>query len=566
MKSVIGDWLMNAGILGYIRIQELSGRKIDIHDNSINITSHDLEKFTDSYFTAVTMRVAKRMFRTRTNILLTISDKLDNSHYRAIGTKFKELEEKNYRNITPNYNDFSATLNSIIDKLREHKEEVIELCNKELIKYNEIKAQQKENIKKKLDESYSTNIENLSNKNLKFIVNYLRPFYINKGVIGNYSYNGDRKKGFYSKYIETLIKTIENYPNTDGFLCRFCKKNRVKPKKFDDVNEIFAEGMFSTIALSISFKNFYYNMQPDLFICDLCEFFLLCAWMGFTEIPYRFQDKINDTQYIFVNMPSLTLLKDENKKIQDLYAQSEENIQGTIYQEVIQDIFLKEKSVKSKWALKNILFVELKTTFAKNETRPNFRYFHVGEDIAELFTDEYVIRSFNNIFGIVIMKSGLKIYLRRNLVMKILNHDSVFPICYSLINSHLSIDEKNNLRNVFNISLISSLRDVIISKIRNDKTMMDSKMVYRILKEIRDEGSSFRNVMDYDSRKRKSYILLSMIRNGKIENFYDIVIKIYMSLNKPIPESFLGLLNQKDEISFQSRAYSFMSGFLENET
>src|SRR5690606_25368413 len=106
--------------------------------------------------------------------------------------------------------------------------------------------------------------------------------------------------------------------SNSGFLCRFCKHNRVVPKKFDDVNSIFGEGMFSTIGITISYKNFFYNMQPDLFICDVCELLLICAWAGFTEIPFRFRDKINDTQYIFVHLPSLKLLWDENDNVQRL--------------------------------------------------------------------------------------------------------------------------------------------------------------------------------------------------------------------------------------------------------
>ena len=41
------------------------------------------------------------------------------------------------------------------------------------------------------------------------------------------------------------------------------------PKKFDDVDTLFAEGMFSTIGISMSFKNFFYNLQPDL-VCVWC--------------------------------------------------------------------------------------------------------------------------------------------------------------------------------------------------------------------------------------------------------------------------------------------------------
>jgi CRISPR-associated protein Cst1 len=562
MRLLMGDWLMNAGILGYIRIQENSGNKINFDENSIYVNKENLEGFTDSYFTSVTMRLIKRIFRI--NILSDLIKDLEDSDNRSFRQKFKELQANNYNKIIPNYKDFNLTLSHIISQLKTHKEETINMSKEELSKYNKINSKQMEKIENRLVKFYSENIMVLDNKNLNFIYIFLNNFYRNKKIIGNTSIGKEgRFLGFHKEYVKPAIEQLENKPNNEGFLCRFCKTNKVNPKKFDDVDNIFAEGMFSSTSLPISFKNFYYNLQADLFICNLCELFLICSWIGFTEIPYRFQDDVNDTQYIFVNVPSLPLLIEENRKIHNLYIQSEENVQGTIYQDIIQDVFLKEKKLKSKWALKNILFVELKTSSRKDRTRPNFRYFHIGEDIAELFIDEYAIKAFNNIRGTVKMDNGLDVYIRRNLVMKILTYDSFIPLCYNLIKSYLSKNEHAKLSNVFNISIISSLRDIIVSNIRNEKNILNSNTVYGILKRIKDEGRSFSS-MDYDSRKRKSYILLSMIRNGKIDNFYDILIRIYMSQNKPIPDSLLSLLNPKDELSFQSRAYSFMSGFLEN--
>src|SRR5207249_7111870 len=95
--------------------------------------------------------------------------------------------------------------------------------------------------------------------------------------------------------------------------------------------------------------------------------------------------------------------------------------------------------------------------------------------------------------------------------------------------------------------------------------MLESSQIYGILHSIHREGSSFNISLDYDQRKRKSYELLSMIRNGRVEDFYDILLKIYMSANRPVPASLISLLNSQDELGFQARAYAFMSGFLGNE-
>ena len=109
----------------------------------------------------------------------------------------------------------------------------------------------------------------------------------------------------------------------------------------------FQKVCFQLLLIPLSFKNFFYNMQPDLFICNICELLVLCAWAGFTQIPFRFQDKVENTGYIFVNLPSLEILWEENEMIQRLYKKSDENVQGTIYQEIVHDIFLRERKLKS---------------------------------------------------------------------------------------------------------------------------------------------------------------------------------------------------------------------------
>jgi hypothetical protein len=52
MKIIMGDWLMNAGIIGYIRIQRIAGKEIPINDQRyIEIKKDDLKNFSHRYFT-----------------------------------------------------------------------------------------------------------------------------------------------------------------------------------------------------------------------------------------------------------------------------------------------------------------------------------------------------------------------------------------------------------------------------------------------------------------------------------------------------------------------------------
>lgn len=558
---------MNAGIVGYLRLLRLAGKRLpDLSKEYIEITPSDLEDYTDWYFTHVLMRKADGIFRPSSEVFANLRQALDDRQFAEVRSKFAKLEKSGRGKIKQDYNDFDATLQSTIRAAEEFGKKATDLAEAELAKYPALSQKDIARVKKQLDEAVYTNIKQLRDKNLNFVYIYLNSFYRNKNIIANPASKA-RRKSFDTEYVKPAIKLVGSTPLSEsGFLCRFCKQNRVMPDKFDDVNSIFAEGMFSTTALTIKFKNFFYNMQPDLFVCDVCELLLISAWAGFTEIPYRFRDSIYNTNNIFVNLPSLELLWKENERIQNLYEREDENLQDTIYQDVIQDVFLSKHEMKARWTLSNILFVEIRTTPRKDSGRPDFRYFHIGEDIASLFTekDGYATSALNNIYGKVKIGNGLVANLRRNVVARILEHDSLFPLCYSLVLEHLNRNDNYSLRNVFNISLISSIRASIAAGIERNgggRPLLESKQVYGILKSIQNEGSNFDKI-DYEVRKRKSYSMLSMVRNGRIEDFCDTLMKIYMSQNKPVPDSIIGFLNKEDEIGFQARAYAFMSGFL----
>ena len=208
------------------------------------------------------------------------------------------------------------------------------------------------------------------------------------------------------------------------------------------------------------------------------------------------------------------------------------------------------------------------SSYKRRNSRPNLRYYHIGHDTAELFIDNYSIGAISRLTGKVMLRKDLQIPLRRDTVSRILNHESLFPLCYILVISYLNDNSReNNMKNLFNILIISSIRSRIESSISEGRTLLsiEKKKVYGILASTREYGNSFTDDMNYDERKRKSYILLSMIRNDKVEDFFDILLKLYMSVGRPVPDNLIAMLNNEDIIGFRTRAYAFMSGFLSNK-
>ena len=278
MKVIPGDWLTNAGIIGYLRICELADRRPDYSRGSFEIKSQDLTNFTESYFTAILMLQAERIFRFRSKVFKELEENLDKRQLYEFRKKFDSLGNTFFRKIEINYNEFRRTLKSVIRIAKSYKKESAHLLSKELDKSNYgIDVKDIVRIKKKLNDTFSKDIKRLEDKRLNFVYVYLQTFYRNKNVIGNPSLGKiGRKKAFHDFYVKPAMDQLKDsartHEHSEGFLCRFCKQIRVMPKEFYDVNSIFAEGMFSTTAIPISFKNFFYNLQPDLFVCKVCQF------------------------------------------------------------------------------------------------------------------------------------------------------------------------------------------------------------------------------------------------------------------------------------------------------
>ena len=560
--------------MGYLRIWQLmTGKEPDVSKGFIEINETDLEYFAEAYFTYLLMRIAEsRLFQLPIyRIFKNIRKKLDNKEFENIRDKLDktQLSCLNRVRSSVKYNNYCNAALLVSEEGEIFQQLIISQCNTELSTHlDKINSKEIENCIEKLKNHITSEFSGIQGSDLRFAVKYLAPFYRNKAVVGNYSLKAimgvkNRKDAFRKKYIDPVLNQSETpSPEENSFLCRQCKRNYVHPETFSDDDSFFTEGMFSTIALTKGFTNFYYNSQPDLFICDVCELIILCAWAGFTRIPWQFRDDITNTDYIFVNVYSLELLWEENKRVYNQYQAAIENIQGTIYPEIIQDLFQRPFKTKGHWVIQNILFIEIKSSYKKND-RPNLRYYHIGHDIADLFLDPYAMDAVSKLIGKVETHNNIRIPLRRGVVDRILNHETLFPLCYALIKSHLDYTSSgNNLKNLFNILIISTIRNYIEFSMVEGKHLLSSAQIYGILSGTRKYGNEFAEDIDFDTRKRKSYVLLSMIRNDKIENFYDILLKMYMSVNKPVPTELIAMLNEKDEIGFSTRAYAFMSGFL----
>ncbi len=583
MKIKLGNWLYNAGIVGLLRILEEKGVEIKkvLKDECIEITPDILDNFEYAYAKYIVKycfnplnsifekaKIGKRKEKDREN--LQKQQKLLQEIKYNLSTKYLNELCKLIKPTT--ITNFKTSVKDLLDKfLKEFYKEVHENFNDEIA--NSLYNQIKKNLEIKKGKKQKSIIDNISEFN--FLYTFLTRFYHNKAVVGNPSFKGNRLQGFKETYIKPAQSILKNSNPNNEILCRFCNQIYINIK----TKKVFGKELFSITGASPNeFSNFFLNLECDLFICPICELILLCSFAGFTEIPPSFRDEFDIPEYIFVNMPSLELLYQENEKLKKFYQLSKLNTKDSIYEEVLDDLILNEKKKKSWWVLQNILFIEIKPKKGTKVEEQIFRYFHIGKDLAELFTEDIVISLLKKLKGkLLIQKRGnqeIRVSLKKETIRRLLSDDNVYFLAYLNLRRYIDDIKENNASfhspiNSFYLSIVQNIKKIINLKYKGGDTM-ETETVYGILKKFLDEGKKLKleedPEEDFKKRIRYSYKLLSLIRAGKYVEFYQDVMKLYINSKKPIPENILGLLNPKDIVDFEAKACAFISGFLHKET
>ncbi|MEM3373338.1 MAG: type I-B CRISPR-associated protein Cas8b1/Cst1 [Candidatus Anstonellales archaeon] len=510
MKIYPSDWLTNAGILGYLRLQKLRGIEYNLSCGYIEIKPEHIDDFEEVYFTYALMRGLDYFFKF--DSIKKLQKYLPEESYKEVQLEIRGLVVNARNIINTNWNSFEKSIESIKGVMNELANSVQTIILQRLPKEENMRKKIEKVLVKIMDETDEL-IEKLTDKGYNYIYVTLQRFFFNKAVVGNPGFSGnDRKEAFAKSYVVPAKNALSN-SSSSGVTCRFCGQNKVEISDWDNVNKFFGEGLFAPIGVSPEkFKNFFYNMHTDLVICDICELILLCSWAGFTEIPWKFRDEYNNTEFIFVNIPNLELMWEENQRIKNLYETSNLDLQGTVYEEILYDILVKEKEKKSEWAMQNVLFVEVKPISRKDIGKPNFKYYHVGKDIAKMFTDESAIKAVKQIQGKIYTRrnkdnprDSIFVNARRDVIRRILNRESLYPLCYAALRDYIENLYYNNIKNAFNLSVLSGIRTNIREKIKQGDIHMESKQIFGILKGFSDAGENLGQGMDYEKRKRLSY-------------------------------------------------------------
>lgn len=545
LKVYLSDWLFNAGILGFIRIHSIRDtdiwRSIKIGEDGtyIEFSRDIMHGFTNKFF-----ETAFQFHGKYDSIKLWLEEiKNDLARYSQNG------------DIVPLAKKF---------KIASPDEQIIiKVGMSELAKrwkgvayesFKKIKKSDTNNIRD-LIQLIAELLEILTNEREFFVQKEVQTFL--RGIIGSGSFLNksiDRnQKQIFKRDFEAPIATASNKPDKT-FNCIHCNVRHAKK------NTIFSTGLVFYQGLNKDSVNFVWGFDPNLPLCEICELIYFCHWAGFTK---GFKNK----SYLFVNDDSN--VHDLWRKNQLLTRELEKDRKENILINYFHELLVQEETIKSIFALQNICIVDVDL---EKEIMPKVMSLYVSRRQAQYIkanhdklrwqsTRFYKIKDdYNNILR-EFLDLALSNRLSYNFAIRLLKY---FLQSRNEAKGYVTVNYSPlNLLNIV----------VLIHEFNRTVKQKNTNMELKSIRYIYYLGNNMRKYFIEQKAENKinsiAYRLLNAVRSSDQSTFLNILLRIYIGANMPVPKNLVNSLENDEK--FQIIGLSYINGLLgetagENQT
>ena len=605
IKVYLNDWFYNVGIVGFLRILEDNEDEFAIRKNNyIEFDTESLRKFHKYYFKYFFQKynVAENVENRTKNSF----DYLENNIEVILENKDKEKERKD--KIKSNKKYIKDTIKKQLDKIKKIDENTYEEMKEqyERIEKSSTKQEIIEIKEKLISDIEKDNINKRLTLNLfKSILSntyYGQPSFLNV-IKTSISYEGQQEL-MYRDYVSNIVETgfingimkneysieqikeyIENAKESnitqemEKIYSKIEKDYIGRSKTIEDIqkylkekvikscsmceNEIglttnYSEGNFVPLAISSdNARNFFWNQNVKMPICDVCKLILFCIPAGMTTITKTIKEngEYREKQLLsFVNFDTkVDMLYKTNINFgnKSRYENKNENP----YSELILDIVEQDKQV-SMWQLENIFVVEIEAEYGAYS---RIEYFNIKRYIS-LFFKEYAKKTLSKIWDYR-YKLQIVDYIMKNKDIKYIINDR--------LRAEMSKEEaKGAKKNGYNSFLATQIRMILnilkkevksVEEIKknNDKLYVIYNLGVQIHEELKSKGED--NKLD-----GYTYKMLNSIKAGNKKEFMDIVIRLHMAMGKDVSPIFIETM-QTTGLDFESIGHSFLAGLISNK-
>lgn len=605
IKVYLNDWFYNAGIVGFLRILEKNHDEFAIkRNNYIEFDTESLRKFHKYYFKYFFQKynVAENVENRTKNSF----DYLENNIEVILENKDKEKERKD--KIKSNKKYIKDTIKKQLDKIKKIDENTYEEMKEqyERIEKSSTKQEIIEIKEKLISDIEKDNINKRLTLNLfKSILSntyYGQPSFLNV-IKTSISYEGQQEL-MYRDYVSNIVETgfingimkneysieqikeyIENAKESNitqemGKIYSKIEKDYIgRSKTIEDIqkylkekvikscsmceNEIglttnYSEGNFVPLAISSdNARNFFWNQNVKMPICDVCKLILFCIPAGMTTITKTIKEngEYREKQVLsFVNFDTkVDMLYKTNINFgnKSRYENKNENP----YSELILDIVEQDKQV-SIWQLDNIFVVELEAEYGAYS---RIEYFNIKRYIS-LFFKDYAKKTLSKIWDYR-YKLQIVDYIMKNKDIKYIINDR--------LRAEMSKEEaKGAKKNGYNSFLATQIRMILNNLKKEGKEVEDIKknndklyVIYNLGVQIHEELKSKEEDNKLDGY---TYKMLNSIKAGNKKEFMDIVIRLHIAMGKDVSPIFIETM-QTTGLDFESIGHSFLAGLISNK-
>lgn len=599
-KIYLNDWYLNCGIVGFLKILEHNENQFATkRNNYIEIDTEDLRDFNKYYF---------KYFYDKYNVAENVKNRTNNAFRyleNNIETPLEKEEEKQRKDkLKTNKKYIKDTVKKQLDKIKKIDEQT----------YNEMKEQydkiEKENTKQGIIEIEEKILEKIRKENInkrltlnlfKSILSntyYGQPSFLNVVKTG-LTYE-EQEKLMYKDYVSNIVETgfiqdiIKGKYNIEE-IRQYIEKTKIegnitkeiekiyskiekdyigKNKEVEEIqrylkekviqrcsmceNEIglttnYSEGNFAPLAISSdNARNFFWEQNVKMPICDICKLILFCIPAGITTITKTVKENGDYKEKQILSFVNLDTSVEKLYKTNVNFGNKSryENRDGNPYTELILDIVEQDKQV-STWQLENIFVVEFEAEYGAYS---RIEYFNIKRYVSKFFT-EYSDKTL----------SKIRDYrYRLQIVDYILKNKDIKYI----INDRLRDELNKENTNGYNSFLATRVRIILNILKKEDIKMEEIKKSDAKLKVLYNLGIQMHEDLKRTGEENKidgyTYKMLNSIKAGNKKQFMDIVIRIHMSMGKDVSPIFIEAM-QTEGLDFESIAHSFLAGLISNK-
>lgn len=539
----MSEWLINAGIVGFVNILNFNGDKVNIFNQYIEFDSSVLDGFEEKYFNYLS---DTQLVFTTWNSMVRFQEKIDlmknNKSYidediTSINEQidfFKKKFEKGsyikaYSN-TENEEDDLLKKSKSLTKIKLKKNETVEdiktdIDEQILIIEDIIKFIKRDDVKKNLV------VKDLCN-------NVLDKFWNKISFLNSSNKEIDNVYKEFNKY---FIQSAQNYIDSDKtkakYSCYVCNSKIVK------ADDAFALSWLKNIGVDASRKaSHFWNLNRDDLICPICNLIYSCVPLGFKFVKGNGLF-INDNSSVHALLESNKYSLKSDTRISELEYKSYTKIA---------DSFTKYKLERIENEINNIQIIKLDV----NNPFRAYTFNILSKDMIAFLCENSKKLKF--LLGKQILwytdssHSKHYIYLYKETIDRIYRNQNLF----SLIDFSINKIARGEYYGLDEVQMLLSLNSNFLKK----GDSMNNKKIYKVrcLGNELKRGYSIRGISNkIDSL---SYKLLNAIKVKDSNKFLDALINAYAYLGLEIPAIFLDCLD--DDFTFQTIGYAFVLGLM----